>query len=101
MLLAQNGLGEFITGDTHQYGMTFDPFDSERASELVLAYLDSFARLPERRIVERWHGVYPGLDGQSEIVATPEAGATLVQVTNGLGMTMSFGLAEEILDDLV
>lgn len=97
VMLAQNGAGELVFGDTHEYGLTFDPFDSERANHLILNYLNSFARAPQFEIAERWHGIYSKLNGQSEFVAEPEPGVTIVQITNGLGMTLSFGLAEEIL----
>jgi FAD dependent oxidoreductase TIGR03364 len=97
VLLTQNGHGELLTGDTHEYGLTFDPFDSERANELILEYLATFVILPGARITERWHGMYPKLDGSSELVLQPQSGVSIVQVTNGLGMTLAFGLAEEIL----
>jgi FAD dependent oxidoreductase TIGR03364 len=98
VMLAQNELGELITGDTHEYGLTFDPFDSERANQLILAYLSTFAQAPSLEIAERWHGIYSWLEGHSEFVAEPEPGVTIVQITNGLGMTLAFGMAEEIVN---
>ena len=68
----------------------------EALDRLVLAYLDEFARIPERSIAERWTGYYPKLAGKSELVLTPMPGVTLVNALGGAGMTMSFGLAEEI-----
>jgi FAD dependent oxidoreductase TIGR03364 len=100
VLLAQNGLGELLVGDTHQDGLSFDPFESERANALILAYLETFTNLAGLQVLERWHGIYPKLDGRSEFVFSPEDGVTLVQITNGLGMTLSFGLAEENLQAL-
>lgn len=101
VLLAQNALGELVIGDTHEYGLTFDPFDSEQANRLVLSYLETFARVPDLTIAERWHGFYAKLVGHSELVIQPEPGVTLVQNTNGLGMTLAFGLAEEIVSRLL
>jgi FAD dependent oxidoreductase TIGR03364 len=96
VLVSQNGDGGLTLGDTHEYGATHDPFQREALDRLVLAYLDEFACIPERSIAEHWTGHYPKLAGKSELVLTPMPGVTLVNALGGAGMTMSFGLAEEI-----
>ncbi len=96
VLVSQNGDGGLTLGDTHEYGATHDPFQREAIDRLVLAYLEEFARIPERSIAEHWTGYYPKLAGKSELVLTPMPGVTLVNALGGAGMTMSFGLAEEI-----
>jgi len=96
VLVSQNGDGGLTLGDTHEYGATHDPFQREAIDRLVLAYLDEFARIPERSIAEHWTGYYPKLAGMSELVLNPMPGVTLVNALGGAGMTMSFGLAEEI-----
>jgi len=96
VLVSQNGDGGLTLGDTHEYGATHDPFQREALDRLVLAYLDEFACIPERSIAEHWTGLYPKLAGKSELVLTPMPGVTLVNALGGAGMTMSFGLAEEI-----
>ena len=100
VLLAQNQVGELIIGDSHEYGRTIDPFDKEALNQLIVDYLGTFAQVPALTIAERWHGVYPSLPGQSEFVARPEAGVTIVCETGGLGMTLAFGLAEDIVKQL-
>jgi len=96
VLVSQNGDGGLTLGDTHEYGASHDPFQRAAYDRLVLAYLDEFARIPERSIVEHWTGYYPKLAGRSELVLTPMPGVTLVNALGGAGMTLSFGLAEEI-----
>jgi len=96
VLVSQNGDGGLTLGDTHEYGATHEPFQREALDRLVLAYLDEFARIPERSIAEHWTGYYPKLAGKSELVLNPMPGVTLVNALGGAGMTMSFGLAEEI-----
>jgi FAD dependent oxidoreductase TIGR03364 len=96
VLVSQNGDGGLTLGDTHEYGATHDPFQREALDRLVLAYLDEFASIPERSIAEHWTGYYPKLAGKSELVLNPMPGVTLVNALGGAGMTMSFGLAEEI-----
>ena len=96
VLVSQNGDGGLTLGDTHEYGATHDSFQREALDRLVLAYLDEFACIPERSIAEHWTGYYPKLAGKSELVLNPMPGVTLVNALGGAGMTMSFGLAEEI-----
>lgn len=100
VMLAQNGFGELLMGDSHEYGSVFDPVNSERINALILNYMATFSSLRDIRISERWNGFYPKLDGRSEFIANPEPGVTIVQITNGLGMTLAFGLAEEVIQRL-
>lgn len=101
VMAAQNGRGEITVGDSHAYAHTHDPFDEQAINTKVLDYLARFARLPDPRPIQTWHGIYPKLtDGSSEFVAEPAPGVTVVNAIGGggLGMTLSFGLAEEIVD---
>lgn len=104
VMASQNGAGEIAIGDSHAYAHTHDPFDEGRINEVVLAYLARFARFPDLRVAQTWHGVYPKLtDGGSEWVAEPLPGVILVNAVGGggLGMTLSFGLAEDIVSGAV
>ena len=52
-------------------------------------------------MAERWHGTYArGTAEQVPFVASPEPSVTVVTSAAGAGMTMSFGLAERVLDGL-
>ncbi|MFZ6010706.1 MAG: TIGR03364 family FAD-dependent oxidoreductase [Bacteroidota bacterium] len=101
VLLAQNNYGELIIGDSHHYGTTMEPFDLEFVNDIILEYLHSFVDLGEIRITERWHGVYPKLAGNIDLVIEPEPGVTIVNGLGGAGMTLSFGLAEEVVNKLL
>jgi D-hydroxyproline dehydrogenase subunit beta len=100
VLLAQNGQGELIIGDSHHYNKTIEPFDREEVNELILDYLSSFTELGELQITERWHGVYPKVKNNISLITEPEPNVTIVNGLGGAGMTLSFGLAEEIVDKL-
>lgn len=100
VLLAQNQLGELIIGDSHHYNKTVEPFDAEMINDEILKYLSSFANLGTLSITERWHGVYAKLPGSLDLVIQPEPGVTIVNALSGAGMTLSFGLAEELIDKL-
>lgn len=46
-----------------------------------------------------WNGVYPKLkNGATEIVVSPMEGVTIVNGIGGAGMTLSFGLAEQLVN---
>ena len=97
VLVSQNEAGEATLGDTHEYGLHLDPFDRTELNELVIKYLETFCRLPKPQIAETWHGIYAKLpNGQSWLVEEPEPGITILNGLGGAGMTLSFGMAEEV-----
>lgn len=95
VMVSQNGLGELILGDSHEYGLNPDPFDRTEINKYVLDYLRKFAQFPSLEIAEVWHGVYAKLPGKTEFIVEPEPKVTIVNALSGAGMTLSFGLAEE------
>ncbi|ELR97839.1 TIGR03364 family FAD-dependent oxidoreductase [Gloeocapsa sp. PCC 73106] len=95
VLMSQNELGELILGDSHEYGMTLDPFDRHFINQYVLDYLKGFANIPNLEIAETWHGIYAKIPGKTEFIANPEPGVTIVNGLGGAGMTLSFGLAND------
>ncbi|MBI2809154.1 MAG: TIGR03364 family FAD-dependent oxidoreductase [Planctomycetes bacterium] len=95
VLLSQNGLGELVIGDSHEYGAAISPFDNSRIDELVLQYLRTFINIPDLRIAARWHGVYVKHPTDLYVVAHPQPGMMAVTGVGGAGMTLSFGLAEQ------
>ncbi len=96
LLVSQTAKGEVTIGDSHEYGLTFDPFDREDINAAIMDYLHTFAQLPTFEVAERWHGIYPLVTGKREVVLNPAPGVTIVNGLGGSGMTLSFGLAEEI-----
>ena len=101
VLVSQNQLGETTLGDTHEYGLHHDPFDRAELNDLVIKYLETFCRLPKPQIAESWHGVYPKLpNGKSWLVVEPEAGVTILNGMGGAGMTLSFGVAEQVVEEI-
>jgi FAD dependent oxidoreductase TIGR03364 len=101
VLVSQNGRGELTIGDSHEYGPDFTPFDKEFINDLILDYLHTFLQAPSFTIQERWHGIYPRLpNGQTNLLLQPEKDVTILNGLGGAGMTLSFGLAEEIVAGL-
>jgi FAD dependent oxidoreductase TIGR03364 len=98
VMVSQNQAGELTIGDSHEYGETHDPFDKQFINQLILDYLQSFARFKNETISETWNGIYPKLtNGQTELIAEPEPGVTIINGLGGAGMTLSFGLCEQFI----
>ncbi|MBO9730555.1 MAG: TIGR03364 family FAD-dependent oxidoreductase [Chitinophaga sp.] len=97
LLISQNGAGELTIGDSHEYGPDFEPFDKAFINDLILEYMHTFLQAPTYTIQEQWHGIYPKLtNGQTDLVFSPEKHVTIVNGLGGAGMTLSFGLAQEV-----
>jgi len=98
VMVSQNEAGQLTVGDSHEYGLTHDPFDRQHINQLILDYLSRFTRFSTTTPYETWNGIYPKLtDGSTEWVLHPESGVTIVNGVGGAGMTLSFGLLEELM----
>jgi FAD dependent oxidoreductase TIGR03364 len=100
VLVSQNGEGEIVLGDSHEYGEEIGPFDQARIDDLVLAYLGTFLELPAVPIARRWHGIYLKHPEKPWLIESPAEGVRLVTGVGGAGMTLSFGIAERVIEEL-
>lgn len=101
VMVSQNETGELTVGDSHEYGLVFDPFDKQFINQLITDYLKKFAVLRSWKLLQSWHGVYPKkTDNTTEFIYHPQQGVTIVNGIGGAGMTLSFGLAEEVINNL-
>ncbi|MDX2040694.1 MAG: TIGR03364 family FAD-dependent oxidoreductase [Acidobacteriota bacterium] len=98
VMASQHGSGEITLGDSHEYGDDITPFDKDEIDRLILDYLRKFLILPNLHIASRWQGVYAKHPTEVAYTAKPAPGATIVGSPSGRGMTMSFGIAEMIVD---
>jgi FAD dependent oxidoreductase TIGR03364 len=96
VLVAQNGQGELVIGDSHEYGDAIEPFDKPHIDDLILDYLRTFLTPPDLTIAARWHGVYVKHPTEPFVIARPTPHALAVTGVGGAGMTLSFGLAEKV-----
>ncbi len=98
VMVSQNQAGELTVGDSHEYGSVHDPFDKQFINQMILDYLKKFARFKDETIIETWNGIYPKLtNGETELVLQPEEGVTIINCLSGAGMTLSFGLCEQVI----
>ena len=98
VMVSQNGSGELTIGDSHEYGLVHDPFDKVFINEMIIDYLKTFASFKNWNLSQSWNGIYPKMmDGRSELILNPEKGVTIINALGGNGMTLSFGLCEELI----
>ncbi|MBI4782911.1 MAG: TIGR03364 family FAD-dependent oxidoreductase [Oscillatoriophycideae cyanobacterium NC_groundwater_1537_Pr4_S-0.65um_50_18] len=95
VMVSQNAAGELVIGDSHEYGLNPSPFDKAEINDRILTYLKKFAKAPSFEVAETWHGLYAKISGKTEFIVHPEPGVTIAQISGGIGMTLSFQIAEE------
>jgi FAD dependent oxidoreductase TIGR03364 len=100
VMAVQNGRGELVLGDSHEYGEDIEIFDKREIDDLVISYLATFLSAPDLRIASRWHGCYAKHPRAAYAVVRPAHRATVVTAVGGAGMTLSFGLAEQVVAEL-
>jgi FAD dependent oxidoreductase TIGR03364 len=101
VMMAQNGKGELSVGDSHEYGLTHDPFDKAVINNMIVDYLKTFARFKDYTVTETWNGIYPKLtNGETDLLLSPEPGVYIINGVGGAGMTLSFALAEDLVNEL-
>src|SRR5215469_11184621 len=100
VMASQNAVGELTIGDSHEYGLAVNVFDNQDVNRLILGYAKQYLRVPTLEIAEHWHGVYAKHSEHPYLRITPTNGVRIVTVTSGIGMTMSFGIAEQTLREM-
>jgi FAD dependent oxidoreductase TIGR03364 len=102
VMVSQNEQGECTIGDSHEYGPVHDPFDRKHINDLISEYLFTFAKLKDQPLLESWNGVYAKMtNGATEYIFRPEQGVTIINGLGGAGMTLSFGLTEQLISGLL
>jgi FAD dependent oxidoreductase TIGR03364 len=98
VMVSQNHLGELTVGDSHEYGLHLEPFDRTFINDMILQYFQQFASVKDLSVMQHWNGIYPKrTNGEVDFVYDPEPGVTIINGLGGAGMTLSFGLAEEVI----
>jgi FAD dependent oxidoreductase TIGR03364 len=101
VMVSQNEKGELTVGDSHENASAHDPFDKVSINEMIVNYLKTFAQFKSWQVIETWNGIYPKLtNGDTDLFFSPEPGVYVLNGLGGAGMTLSFGLAEELMQSL-
>lgn len=98
VLISQHADGRLTLGDSHHYSNDVTPFNSEDVDDLILDFLNTLIDFP-LEIDERWQGVYLKRKDEPYLVKKVREKVTLVNGLGGAGMTLSFGLAEQVVKE--
>jgi hypothetical protein len=80
--------------------LAVDIFNKEEIDQTILRYTRQFLQAPDLNVAERWYGVYAKHPDKPLVVIEPEAGVRIVASPGGSGMTLSFGVAEQSMQEL-
>lgn len=98
LLVTQNDARELVIGDSHEYGHP-SPFDHEFLFDRFIELTKHYLKLNVLPIGERWAGIYLKHHDKTAMRVEPEAGVEIVNGLGGNGMTLSFGLARETVEN--
>lgn len=102
VMVSQNAKGELTVGDSHEYGLDFDPFDNIFINKMIIDYLKNMIDIDQWEMIQSWNGIYPTMtNGATDLFLNPEPGVFILNGIGGHGMTMSFGFAEEMIQHIV
>ena len=99
-LVSQTADGALTLGDSHEYGLDVDVFNKSEIDELVMKNIGTFLIAPDLSIAQRWYGVYSKHPDKPWIVIDAAPGVRIVTAVGGSGMTLSFGLAEQMVREM-
>ncbi|MCH6235507.1 TIGR03364 family FAD-dependent oxidoreductase [Cognataquiflexum rubidum] len=101
VMVSQNGNGQLTIGDSHEYGRHLDPFDREDINKKITDFLKTFSAFKDWTLESSWHGIYPKMtNGATEFIHKVNPQVWIVNGMGGAGMTLSFGLGEEVVEKI-
>nr|VDG63092.1 N-methyltryptophan oxidase [Streptococcus thermophilus] len=82
-----------LVGDSHDYALSPLPFMEENVADLLLSRSAEYLGLGRPKVLQRWMGHYADSPDTNLIVEQLDEKTTVLVVTSGIGMTLSFGVA--------
>jgi FAD dependent oxidoreductase TIGR03364 len=95
VMFTQRPDGTIIAGDSHRYATTMDPFQAEATTDILIAEIAKILGIGDVTVLERWQGIYASSPQHPYLIARLAPDVIAVTITSGVGMTISFGVAEK------
>lgn len=89
-----------LIGDSHDYDLSPLPFIDEDTGSLLLGKATDVLGIENPQVLQRWQGHYADSPQTNLISENIDDNTVVVVVTSGIGMTMSFGVAQHVLRQL-
>lgn len=89
--------GGVIVGDSHGYDTSPEPFIDAPTSDLLVDRAARYLGIRHPVVLQRWQGRYADSPSRNLVLHRPDARTTVAVVTSGIGMTLSFGIADLVL----
>jgi FAD dependent oxidoreductase TIGR03364 len=99
VLVSQHADGSLTVGDSHSYGDDTSPYGRAEVDSAILTALDEFLDVSDFEIGERWIGTYSTSPGKFYAWMPVDQGVHALSLF-GTGMTLSFGVAERVANQL-
>ncbi|WP_245858283.1 TIGR03364 family FAD-dependent oxidoreductase [Glutamicibacter mysorens] len=100
VMFTQRPDGTLLMGDSHSYAATQAPFLKESTSETLHSAIAGYLQGTELKVIERWQGIYASSAVAPLLIRNVADAITVVSVTAGVGMTLSFGLANKNVNEI-
>lgn len=102
VIAVRNHDGTLTLGDSHHDcdADSADPFQPADVDARILKAANQFLDLDGADVVERWTGAYPKAEGGDWLIEETAPGVWFAGVLGGKGMTLSFGFAEMVLEQI-
>lgn len=100
VMFTQRPDGTLLMGDSHSYAATQAPFLKESTSETLHSAIAGYLQGTELKVIERWQGIYASSAVAPLLIRNVADAITIVSVTAGVGMTLSFGLADKNVNEI-
>lgn len=86
--------GGLLVGDSHAYDLSPEPFIDESIAQLLQDRACVVLDIDRPVVRQRWLGRYADSASTNLVLERPDDRTTVVVVTSGIGMTLSFGIAD-------
>lgn len=101
LIAVQSADGSLVVGDSHEYGVSPDPFQRREVDELILRSLRDSLPGYDTPVIERWIGVYAWSPQQGWFTEEVLPGVHMTLVTCGAGMSTGFAIGERVVSAAV
>lgn len=96
-VMATSVPGGILVGDSHDYATSPEPFIDADQSDLLLDRTTRYLGIGQPVVRQRWQGRYADSPSTNVVLHRPDGRTTVAVVTSGIGMTLSFGIADLVL----